>query len=178
MSLTALPARHPRATLALIALACVASVAAALFAQHRLDMQPCPWCILQRILFLLIAAVATLAAALPEGLGAALSRRLSALLVALLALAGAAAALYQHFVAAKLPSCDLTLADRLISGLGLDAWLPEVFEVRASCAEAAVSVLGVPFEFWSAALYLTLALLGLLLLVRPVERPRAVFSRR
>lgn len=74
----------------------------------------------------------------------------------LLALAGTAAALYQHFVAAKLPSCDLTLADRIISGLGLDAWQPEVFEVRASCAEAAVSLLGVPFELWSAALFVLL----------------------
>ena len=49
-----------------------------------------------------------------------------------------------------------TLADRIISGLGLDAWQPEVFEVRASCAEAAVSLLGVPFELWSAALFVLL----------------------
>ncbi|MDQ5897104.1 MAG: hypothetical protein RLZZ592_2963 [Pseudomonadota bacterium] len=172
MSLIALPARQPRATLALIALACLASVGAALFAQHRLDMQPCPWCILQRILFLLIGTVAALAAVLPDGLGAALSRRLSGALIALLALAGTAAALYQHFVAAKLPSCDLTLADRIISSLGLDAALPDVFEVRASCAEAAVSVLGVPFELWSAMLFVLLAGLGLRLAIRVAERRR------
>jgi len=172
MSLIALPARQPRATLALIALACLASVGAALFAQHRLDMQPCPWCILQRILFLLIGGVAALAAALPDGLGARLSRRLSGVLIALLALGGTAAALYQHFVAAKLPSCDMTLADRIISGLGLDAALPDVFEVRASCAEAAVSVLGVPFELWSALLFVLLAGLGLRLAIRVAERRR------
>ena len=148
---------RPRLLLALMALACFASVAGALFAQHRLDMQPCPWCILQRILFLLIGTVAGLAALLPEAAGAArLSRRLSGGLMLLLALAGTAAALYQHFVAAKLPSCDLTLADRIISGLGLDAWQPEVFEVRASCAEAAVSLLGVPSQLWRAALFVLL----------------------
>ena len=31
--------------------------------------------------------------------------------------------------------------------------LPDVFEARASCADAAVSLLGVPYEFWSAALF-------------------------
>jgi disulfide bond formation protein DsbB len=144
--------------LALMALACFASVAGALFAQHRLDMLPCPWCILQRILFLLIGTIAALAALLPDTAGAArLSRRLSSVLMLLLGLGGTAAALYQHFIAAKLPSCDLTLADRIISGLGLDAWQPEVFEVRASCAEAAVSLLGLPFELWSAALFVLLS---------------------
>ena len=41
--------------LALIALASLASVAGALIGQHRYDMQPCPWCILQRIIFLVLA---------------------------------------------------------------------------------------------------------------------------
>ena len=38
---------------------------------------------------------------------------LSAVLMAALGLAGVAAALYQNLVAAKLPSCDMTLADRI-----------------------------------------------------------------
>ena len=38
----------------------------------------------------------------------------------LLALSGIAAALWQHFVAAKSASCNLTLADKIISGLRLD----------------------------------------------------------
>lgn len=155
--------RRVRAALVLIALACLASVAGALYAQHVWAMEPCPWCILQRILYLAIACVALLAAALPlSGVGR-IATALSAGLVAALGLAGLAAALYQHLVAAKLPSCDLTLADRIVSGLGLDAWMPEVFEVRSSCADAAVSLLGVPFELWSAALFglLTVLAIGL-----------------
>lgn len=153
--------RHARAVLVLIALACLASVGGALFAQHRFGMEPCPWCILQRILFLAIAVVALLAAALPVG-GPG---RLSSVLVAGLGVAGGAAALYQNLVAAKLPSCDMTLADRIVSGLGLDAWQPEVFEVRSSCADAAVSLLGVPFELWSFGLFalITLIAAGLVL---------------
>jgi disulfide bond formation protein DsbB len=177
MSIPSLLRRHPRAVLALIALACLASVAGALIGQHRYDMQPCPWCVLQRIIYLAIAAVAGLAALMPTsgpaGATARLSRALSAGLVTLLALAGAAAALYQNLVAAHQPSCDLTLADRIISGLGLDAWQPEVFEVRSSCADAAVSLLGVPFELWSLALYGTIAVVVVLLMAPASEADNA-----
>ena len=153
MTMAALHQHRVRTALVLIALACLASVAGALYAQHVWAMEPCPWCILQRVIYLAIACVALLAATLPPGGVGRVATALSAGLVAALGLAGLAAALYQHLVAAKLPSCDLTLADRLVSSLGLDAWLPEVFEVRASCADAAVSLLGVPFELWSAALF-------------------------
>lgn len=169
MKATAVLQRHARTALVLIALACVASVGGALYAQHVWGMEPCPWCILQRVLYLAIALVALLAAAVPSGSAGLLSTALSALLIAVLGLAGAAAALYQNLVAAKLPSCDMTLADRIVSGLGLDAWQPEVFEVRSSCADAAVALLGVPFELWSAALFLLTAVIAAWLM-------RAVFA--
>ena len=35
---------------------------------------------------------------------------------------------------------------------GSTALLPAVFEARASCADAAVSLLGVPYAFWAGAL--------------------------
>lgn len=151
-----------------IAACCVAAVAGALVGQHVFDMQPCPWCVLQRVIFLAIAALALLAWA-PMNWGGVIGRvtRLATgVLTAALGLAGAAAAAYQNLVAAKLPSCDLTLADRIVSTLGLDRWQPEVFEVRASCAEAAVKLLGVPFELWSLALFLLLAGAGLWLASR------------
>jgi protein dithiol:quinone oxidoreductase len=151
------PAASGRPVLALMALACVAAVGFALFAQYKLDMQPCPWCILQRVLFLLIAALA--------GLGALIGGRVITVLASLLivpaAASGAASAWYQHFVAAKTVSCNLTLADRIVASLHLDTALPAVFEVRAACADAAVDLLGVPFEFWSLALFVVLGLAGL-----------------
>lgn len=160
MSAPHLLQRHARLVLVLVALACLASVGGALYAQHVHGMEPCPWCILQRLVYLAMAAVALLAAAVPSGGAPRLATGLSALLIAALGLAGAAAALYQNLVAARLPSCDLTLADRIVSSLGLDAWQPEVFEVRSSCADAAVSLLGVPFELWSFALFAGLAVLA------------------
>lgn len=77
------------------------------------------------------------------------------------AASGAAAALWQHFVAAKSNSCAFTLADKIISFTGLDQRLPEWFEVRASCADAAVDLLGMPFEFWSLALFAALGVWSL-----------------
>ena len=83
---------------------------------------------------------------------------------------GIAAALWQHLVAKASASCNLTLADRIVSGLRLDALLPEVFQATASCADAAVDLAGVPYEFWSLALFTVvgaLALLALLARMRP-----------
>ena len=142
--------------MAAVAVACLGSVGLALFAQHQWGMEPCPWCILQRMLFVLVGLVALVAAVQPSG-GA---RRVLAGLALPLTIAGAAAALWQHFVAAKTQSCALTLADQVITTTGLDLRWPEVFEVRASCADGAVDLAGVPFEFWSLALF---ALSGIVL---------------
>lgn len=155
----------PRLALSLMGLACGVSVALALLAQHKFGMEPCPWCILQRLIFIALAALCLLGAALPA---AALRRGVSALAVPL-TLAGIAAALWQHFVAAKSSSCALTFADKVISFFGADTRWPDVFEVRASCADAAASILGVPFEFWSLALF---ALVGIALIYSAITPAR------
>jgi disulfide bond formation protein DsbB len=141
--------RWPFVAMAVVPLA---AVAAALFTQHVLGMLPCPWCVLQRAIFVAIAL-----AALPGCLTTARPVRLaSALAVDALAACGIAAALWQHFVAAASASCTMTLADRIVSGIGLDAWLPEVFAAMASCADAKVSLLGLPYEFYSLGLFIAL----------------------
>ena len=148
---------------ALITLASAGAIGIALVSQHLFGMEPCPWCVLQRLIFALIA-LAGLAAWTAQ---ARLLRATGLVLVLLLALSGVAAALWQHFVAASSTSCNLTLADRIIAMLGLDASLPEVFQPRASCADAAVDLLGLPYEMWSLALYLLLGATALLGLRRP-----------
>ena len=156
----------PRTLLLTLSLLCAGSVGLALLAQHSFDMQPCPWCILQRILFIALSALALTAAALP----APLWRRVLSGLGVPLALGGIAAALWQHFVAAKTNSCALTFADKVIGFFGLDTRWPEWFEVRANCSEAAVSVLGVPFEFWALALFALAAGVLLINVVAPTRR--------
>lgn len=173
-----LPARRaarriaPVGWFAAIGATSVAALIAALVSQHAFDMQPCPWCVLQRLLFAAIAVFGLLGLAWRSRAGTIVC----AAAVMLLADAGVAAALWQHFVAGKSASCDLTLADRIVSGAGLDRLLPDVFSARASCADAAVDLFGVPYEFWSLALYLLIGVAALWMIVRAL-RPAARPSR-
>ncbi len=149
----------PRQLCAAAVVVPLAAVAAALFTQHGLDMQPCPWCVLQRVIFVAIAL-----AALPGLLvGGGVARWFSGPLMGVLALCGVATALWQHFVASSSTSCALTLADRINRGLGLDELLPQVFASYASCAEAKATLLGVPYEFYSLTLFVGLGAAAALL---------------
>ena len=141
-------------TFTLVLIASLAALAAALVSQHMFDMQPCPWCVLQRLIFGAIALAALIGLLWRTALG----RRVAAALGIVLAAAGVAAALWQHVVAAQSASCNRTLADRIISGLQLDALLPDVFAATASCADAAVRLFGFPYEYWSLALFGALGL--------------------
>ena len=141
-----------RSVFVAIALLSIGAVGAALYTQHAMNMPPCPWCVLQRLIFVAIAVAALIGLAL---------RRIGASLVLLLALSGVAAALWQHFVAANSASCELTLADRIMAATGLDGRLPEVFMATASCAEAKVNLIGWPYEFWSLTLFLVIGALAL-----------------
>jgi protein dithiol:quinone oxidoreductase len=143
----------------------ITAVLLALFTQHVWDMQPCPWCVLQRVIFLVIALLALLALLMGSH---GQARRVLAGLMLLVAASGAAAALWQHFVATSSTSCAMTLADRFMMTTGLADWWPEVFAAYASCADAAVKLLGLPFEFYSLALFAALGLGAGLLIRRPV----------
>jgi len=141
----------------------LAAVAAALYTQYRMDMMPCAWCVLQRLCFVVIAAAGLLGLLLP---GAVL-RRVAGVLALLGAAAGITAALWQHFVANASASCAMSLADRLMGFTGLDSRFPEVFAAYASCADAKVDLLGLPYEFWSLGLFIVLAIAALRVVLRP-----------
>ena len=124
---------------------------------------PCPWCVLQRLIFVLIAVAAGLGLFWRSRLGG----RVGTLLALVLADLGAITALWQHFVAAASASCNLTFADRVMGATGLDRALPQVFAAYASCAEAAITLFGVPYEFGSLALFVLINALMLLALIKP-----------
>jgi disulfide bond formation protein DsbB len=148
--------------LGFMAVASIAAVAAALISQHSFEMEPCPWCVLQRVIFLGVALAAVIGLVWRGRAG----RVVAGTVAALLSLAGIAAALWQHFYAAASASCNLTLADKIMNALSLPSLLPDVFSPRASCADAAVSLLGVPYDFWSLGLFVVLGLTALSVLRR------------
>ena len=140
--------------LAAIGVLALGAVGVAALAQYAFDMQPCPWCVFQRLIYVVVGVLALLAAALSNT-----PRRVAIVLAFLGTLAGVASALWQQLHAINESSCDLSLAERIIGKLQLDSLLPQLFEARTSCADAAVSVLHIPFAVWSCALFVILALL-------------------
>ena len=138
---------------ALIAVVSFGAVGVALVSQHAFGMEPCPWCVLQRLVFVAIGVLALIGLAWKS----VAASRVVAGLGLVLALCGIAAAFWQHFVAAKSQSCNLTLADKVMTASQLDRLLPDVFEARASCADAAVSLFGVPYAFWAALVFVVCA---------------------
>lgn len=146
--------RAARALLAAGAAAGIAVLVVGLALQHGLGMQPCAWCVLQRLLFLLVAAACALGAWVP-GRGARIGAALAA---DGLASAGAAAALWQHFVASSSDQCGVSFADKVIMALSLHEIAPWMFLADAPCSEANMPFLGVPFALWSLAAFLLLGL--------------------
>jgi protein dithiol:quinone oxidoreductase len=166
---------HPsdRWQLALLSILSLGAVGAALVSQHRFDMQPCPWCIVQRMLFVLIALVGLMGAVWPRPT-ARRPHMVATLIVVLFSVLGAASALWQQVFAAKSSSCIRTVADILVSLTQLDAWWPDVFQPRASCAEASQNLLGLPYATWSLILFLALAMAGVKMHLH--QRNRVVFD--
>lgn len=146
-----------------VAILCLAGVGIALISQYGFDMQPCAWCVLQRLILLVIALVCIL------GMLAQRSRSirtLAAFLTCTLGISGMVAAWYQYTVVSHLFSCDQTFADKFIADSGLDAALPQLFGIYATCMDARVSVLGIEYALWALGLFGLCTLLGLVSLVR------------
>lgn len=150
-----------------IAFLSLAAVFIALISQHIFGMEPCAWCVLQRLILLVIAVVCLLTGA---GWGSAVMRRLGAVLALLLSISGVAAAWYQYSVAAHSFSCAETFADRFISGLGADAAMPWLFGIYASCMDARRTLLGVEYSMWGLITFAICGLLALWALWRAGER--------
>lgn len=144
--------------LRLISLLSMSAIAFALISQYAFDMQPCAWCVFQRLLYLIIGFVA-----LTLTLGQPKRARLSfgAVGLMIIAIAGVISAIYQEKVAANTFSCAKTFADQFMIKSGLDAAVPWIFGIYASCMEARVKVLGIEYAWWSMAMFSFIAVLGM-----------------
>ena len=156
------PSKLPARALAGMAVASFAAVGIALIAQHQFGVKPCPWCVLQRAIFLAVGAVALLGWL--AGTKRAL-RQAVLVIVLMLCAAGLTAAVFQHEVASQSASCAMGLADKIVTALNLEELWPPVFMITANCADAAAyRLVGLPYEVWSGLLFAALAAVGLWLL--------------
>lgn len=157
-------------TLVLIVFLSLGALGIALASQHFAGMRPCAWCVFQRVILIVISLAALVG--LVAGRGCRLVAGASTILVAALGLGGIVAAWYQYSVAAVQFSCDQTFADRFMTGSGLDAAVPWLFGIYATCMDARVDLLGVEYALWALALFVIMSVLGLAGTVLIVRKAR------
>jgi disulfide bond formation protein DsbB len=158
----------PRGLFAATGFAAVGLVSGGVFLQQTMNLAACPLCILQRMLYLLLAleAVAawTLAGAVHPN---ALPRRAAALVMVATTLTGAWIAAYQTWLQrfAKGVSCtaDQPWWESFVNWAG-SQW-PLMFEASGLCSEAGWKLLGLSIAEWSLIAFtsMTLAMLAALL---------------
>lgn len=137
----------------------------ALISQHLFHLRPCAWCVFQRLILtglIIISGLGYLSTHYKVNVITSLLR----LLVIFTALGGALSAWYQYSVASTLFSCDMSLADRVMTQSGLESALPWLFGIYATCMEASVEIFGLDYALWSLLFFLFIATSNLLVLLR------------
>ena len=136
-----------RAWFATLALGVFGLVAAGMELQHLLRLAPCPLCIFQRLLYLVIGLVALAGVMLPGG------RLLWSAMIAALAAGGVAVAGYQSWMqafpllATECGYSDPNLIERLVNWLGMQ-W-PDLFLATGFCTSREWEFLGLSMANWS-----------------------------
>ncbi|PKO83010.1 MAG: disulfide bond formation protein B [Betaproteobacteria bacterium HGW-Betaproteobacteria-11] len=162
------PRSSPRFFFAVVGLASSGLVGGGLLLAHSLNLAACPLCILQRMLYLLLAALALLAWPFATRPGVA---RLAGTLIGLAALVGAGIAAYQTWLQrfAKGVSCtaDQPWWEQFVDWAGQQ--VPLLFEATGLCSEAGWKFLGLSIAEWSLLAFSAFALAALHLMLRPAR---------
>jgi|TARA_Y100001973_G_C5147788_1_gene306359 disulfide bond formation protein DsbB len=139
----------PRPLFFLAFIGCVLLMAAALYLEHVVGLEPCPMCILQRICVVLFGVVCLIASLHGPG---RLGRRVYAVLALLFAVAGAATAGRQIWLqsvpADQLEAC-LPSLEFMMEALPLQDIVRLVFQGSADCAEVNWTLFGMSIPEWS-----------------------------
>lgn len=132
----------------------LALVGFALYLQHGKGQMPCPLCVIQRYLFISVAAVCFLFAALPRG-----ATRLGAGLGILTALGGAGVAGWHVWVKANPSvSCGIDPLETSLNKLPTAELMPFIFKADGFCSAEYPDVLGLSNPQWSLIWFITLAI--------------------
>ena len=128
-----------------IAFACVALIGVALYEQHVKDIAPCPWCVIQRYAFILVALICLVSAALPRA-----ASKVGAGLGFLAALAGASAAGWHLWVQAHPEvSCGIDPLETSLNTIPTARYLPFLFKADGFCTTLHPQILGLSIPQWS-----------------------------
>lgn len=170
----ALPASRPFYLLAVIF--CTTLMVIALYMEHVLGLVPCPLCIIQRVLVILVGLIALIAVLhnpLPTLTGVRRpAARIYAFVLTLFSILGAAVAgrqvWLQHQPADQLPSC-LPSLDYMVDVLPLQEILGLLFSGTADCAKVDWTFLGLSIAEGTLLAFIGLSLFGLVQLFRSTD---------
>ena len=125
---------------------CVALLCFAYYMQYGLGHQPCPLCILQRYVYLAIAAVSLAGAAYgPKRFGA----MITAAVLGVFAATGAALAIWQVTKGDTMTTCNTDMVGQIVYSLPMRAWWPEFLAAYGGCADLYPPILGLSIPLWS-----------------------------
>ena len=147
-----------RRVFALIFLICVGLLAFALYLQHWKGLDPCPWCVVQRLGFMLVGLIALVGAIHgPARPGTAVYSILG--LVA--AAAGAAAGAYHVYLQSdpvRAAKCIGSPVELILDRLQIGKLAPSLLQYDGPCTLKPWSVLGLSIPEWSTAWFVILAI--------------------
>jgi disulfide bond formation protein DsbB len=148
MILDGLRARRRPVDVAVV-LACLAMLGYALFLQYHRGLDPCPLCLFQRIAFMALTVTFVLAALVPDGWRAL--RRVAAVLIGLVAAAGAGVAIRHLYIQSlppgTVPSCGASL-DYMWEVFPVMQVLRKVLTGSGECAKIDWTFLGLAMPAW------------------------------
>lgn len=134
---------HTRSLLLSIAIASFGLIGVALYLQLGLDMLPCPYCVIQRYLFIAIGVFALIGAYVgkPKALAGA----------ALLAALGGLVAAGKHLWILAHPglSCGIDPVETFLNKVPSATYLPFLFRADGLCEDATAPWFGLSIPQWS-----------------------------
>ncbi len=157
--------RQPRFPFALALATSLSLVGGGVLLAQLLRLAACPLCVIQRMLYLLLALAAGLGLVLAAR---PLARTLASLLMAASAAAGASVAAYQVWIQRFAPTttcaADMPWWESFVEWAG--RVVPMLFQPNGQCSDPAWKLLGLSIAEWSLLCFCSLFLLSLHTLLR------------
>lgn len=142
----------------LIFLVCAGLLAFALYLQHGQGLDPCPWCVVQRLGFMLVGSIALVAALHgPRATGTAVYATVGFIT----AVAGAAAGAYHVYLQSdpvRAMKCVGSPVETILDRLQIGRLAPGLLQYDGPCTLKPWSFLGLSIPEWSLAWFVILAI--------------------
>jgi disulfide bond formation protein DsbB len=152
-------------------LICLGLLGFALYLQYYEQQDPCPLCILQRIVFIVLAVVFLVAALHGPGkVGSAIYSSALFLVAGVGAAIAARQVWLQHLPPRQVPECGPGL-EYMLKKLPLGQALEKILKGSGECAEVGWKFLGLSIAEWSLLWFIVLGVSAVLIAVYVARRP-------